>query len=300
MIAQLAFNVWAATPATGGATTVWRHRWEPADEQYRQAYGYRPEAVEHCQRVDLTPQPGDGLLFNPANPLAAGAGTLLDEIHARIPGLDTVVVAVGGGGLFAGVATAAHHRGIRTVAVEPEYCRAPNAAIEAGHQIDVMVDSIAADSLGARRTSAMALHPAQQDRVQSVLVADSESVRARQALWDPRRIAVEHGAATALAALTAPHRHAPDRNTPTRPATVNRSYRPGNGEKACAVLCGANKESASTSPSRPRHPDPAQLSDATGTGRGGPGSGPAGGGAARRARAALGRVGGLEGFHRLA
>lgn len=67
IVAQLAFNVWVSVPATGGATTVWRHRWEPADEQHRQAYGYRPEAVEHCQRVSLTPELGDALLFNPAN-----------------------------------------------------------------------------------------------------------------------------------------------------------------------------------------------------------------------------------------
>ncbi|MER7585043.1 proline hydroxylase [Kitasatospora sp. NPDC097691] len=67
VLAQLAFNVWVSVPEDGGATTVWRHRWEPADEQQRQAYGYRPEAVEHCQHVDLTPQLGDGLLFNPAN-----------------------------------------------------------------------------------------------------------------------------------------------------------------------------------------------------------------------------------------
>ncbi|WP_329563188.1 2OG-Fe(II)-dependent halogenase WelO5 family protein [Kitasatospora sp. NBC_01266] len=67
VVAQLAFNVWVAVPETGGATTVWRHRWEPADEQHRQAYGYRPETVEHCQRISLTPQVGDALLFNPAN-----------------------------------------------------------------------------------------------------------------------------------------------------------------------------------------------------------------------------------------
>ncbi|MFI9272193.1 proline hydroxylase [Kitasatospora sp. NPDC052896] len=66
-VAQLAFNVWVAVPVTGGATTVWRHRWEPADERHRQAYGYRPETVEHCQRVSLRPEHGDGLLFNPAN-----------------------------------------------------------------------------------------------------------------------------------------------------------------------------------------------------------------------------------------
>ncbi|GAA2785297.1 hypothetical protein GCM10010441_07820 [Kitasatospora paracochleata] len=67
LLAQLAFNVWVSVPAAGGATTVWRHRWEPADEQYLQAYGYRAEAVEHYQRVDLAPRIGDGLLFNPAN-----------------------------------------------------------------------------------------------------------------------------------------------------------------------------------------------------------------------------------------
>ncbi|MFE9455043.1 proline hydroxylase [Streptomyces sp. NPDC006739] len=67
VVAQLAFNVWVSVPATGGATTVWRHRWEPTDEQHRQAYGYRREAVAHCQCVDLTPQRGDALMFNPAN-----------------------------------------------------------------------------------------------------------------------------------------------------------------------------------------------------------------------------------------
>ncbi|MFD0278060.1 threonine/serine dehydratase [Kitasatospora sp. NPDC127111] len=174
--------------------------------------------------------------------IAAGAGTLLEEIHARIPGLDTVVVAVGGGGLFAGVATAAQAHGIRTVAVEPENCRALNAALTAGRPVDVTVDSIAADSLGARRASATALHAAQQVGVRSVLVADDEIVRARQALWDHHRVAVEHGAATALAALTAPDHQLPGRDLPTRPAAASRGYRPGSGEKVCVVLCGANTD----------------------------------------------------------
>lgn len=172
--------------------------------------------------------------------IAAGAGTLLEEIRQQIPGLDTVVVAVGGGGLFAGVATAAQHHEIRTIAVEPEHCRALNAALEAGHLVDVTVESIAADSLGARRTSAMALHAAQQDRTHSVIVPDAEIIRARQLLWDHRRIAVEHGAATALAALTSPDQH--QRDDHDRSSTGGRSYRPGNGEKVCVVLCGANTD----------------------------------------------------------
>ncbi|TLS43011.1 threonine/serine dehydratase [Streptomyces montanus] len=183
------------------------------------------EALAACQDFAAT----TGALSSHAydHPLiAAGAGTLLEEIHERIPGLDTVVVAVGGGGLFTGVATAARHHGIRTIAVEPENCRALNAAIEAGRPVDVTVDSIAADSLGAPHTSAMALHAAQQDGVHSVLVTDSEIIRTRQALWDHRRVAVEHAAATALAALTGP----------------DAAYLPGPGERVAIVLCGANTD----------------------------------------------------------
>ncbi|MFG2143023.1 threonine/serine dehydratase [Streptomyces sp. NPDC048696] len=180
------------------------------------------EALEACEEFATT----TGALASHAydHPLiAAGAGTLLEEIRRQIPDVDTVVVAVGGGGLFAGVATAARHHGIRTVAVEPENCRALNAAIESGRVVDVPVDSIAADSLGARRTSEMALAAARHDGVRSVLVPDSEIVRARQALWDHRRLAVEHGAATALAGLLTADQRIP-------------------GEKVCVVLCGANTD----------------------------------------------------------
>ncbi|MEV6327663.1 serine/threonine dehydratase [Streptomyces sp. NPDC051909] len=156
--------------------------------------------------------------------IAAGAGTLLEEIRERIPGLDTVVVSVGGGGLFAGVATAAREHGIRTVAVEPENCRALDAALAAGAPVDVPVDSVAADSLGARRVSAAALEAARHDGVRTLLVPDAEIVRARQALWDDRRLVVEHAASTALAALS------------------GGAYRPERGEQVCVVLCGANTD----------------------------------------------------------
>ncbi|MFE5837401.1 threonine/serine dehydratase [Arthrobacter sp. NPDC056493] len=157
--------------------------------------------------------------------IAAGAGTLMEEIHAQIPDLDTVLVAVGGGGLFSGVATVAQHYGIRTIAVEPENCRALNAALGAGHPVDVAVESVAADALGARRASVMALQAAQHELVQSVLVPDEEIIRARQALWSEHRLAVEHGAATALAGLLSPA-----------------GYMPAENEKVCVVLCGANTD----------------------------------------------------------
>ncbi|MFG2981171.1 serine/threonine dehydratase [Streptomyces sp. NPDC048258] len=156
--------------------------------------------------------------------IAAGAGTLLDEIRAALPGLDTVVVAVGGGGLFAGVATAAREHGVRVVAAEPENCRALNAALAAGRPVDVAVDSVAADSLGATRVSADALAAARDETVRSVLVPDGAITAARRALWEEHRIVVEAGAATALAAL--------------------RGASGPLGERVAVILCGANTDPA--------------------------------------------------------
>nr|WP_066929556.1 threonine/serine dehydratase [Streptomyces sp. NBRC 110611] len=160
--------------------------------------------------------------------IAAGAGTLLEEIATRTdtPPVDTIVVAVGGGGLFAGVATAAAQHDIRVIAVEPETCRALNAAVKAGDVVDVDVNSVAADSLGARRTSRMALHAAVSGDVCSVLVTDEQIIAARQSLWDHRRLAVEHAAATAVAGLT------------------SGAYTPAPGESVAVVLCGANTDPA--------------------------------------------------------
>ncbi|MCX4745586.1 threonine/serine dehydratase [Kitasatospora sp. NBC_01287] len=158
--------------------------------------------------------------------VVAGAGTLLPEIRAAVPGLDTVVLAVGGGGLFAGTAIAAERHGLRVVAVEPERCRALNAAIEAGEPVDVEVASVAADSLGARRVSETALYWARRSDTVSLLVSEEQIIAARRTLWEHRRLVVEHAAATALAAL------------------MSGVYRPSPGERVAVVLCGANTDPA--------------------------------------------------------
>ncbi|MCX4524578.1 MULTISPECIES: serine/threonine dehydratase [unclassified Streptomyces] len=163
--------------------------------------------------------------------IAAGAGTLLDEIRAGLPGLDTVVVAVGGGGLFAGIAAAAREHGVRVVAAEPENSRALNAALEAGRVVDVPVDSVAGDSLGATRVSADALAAARHEGVRSVLVPDQAITAARRTLWEEHRIVVEAGAATALAALH------------TAPEPL--------GDRVAVVLCGANTDPTDLTPPTP-------------------------------------------------
>jgi threonine dehydratase len=158
--------------------------------------------------------------------VVAGAGTLAMEILEQRPDLDTVVVAVGGGGLFAGTAAALLGSGKRIVVVEPENCRALNAALAAGRPVDVPVESIAADSLGARRVSQAAYDFAQHPDVRSVLVSDDAIVRARQSLWDERRVVVEPGGAASLAAVR------------------SGAFRPKPGEVVVVILCGANTDPA--------------------------------------------------------
>ncbi|KZM34618.1 serine/threonine dehydratase [Oerskovia enterophila] len=224
-------NAWAAR-AHGVRATVFVPESAPAVKVARlrtlgaevhQVGSEYAEALDAAQRFATE----TGALASHAydNPLiAAGAGTLLEEIVAARSDVDTVVVAVGGGGLFSGVAAAAHPRGIRVVAVEPRGAQALHAALAAGEVVDVPVASVAADSLGARRTSEMALSLAQDDGVRSVLVTDEAIVAARRHLWDERRLVVEHGAAAALAALE------------------SRAYVPEPGETIAVVLCGANTD----------------------------------------------------------
>lgn len=153
--------------------------------------------------------------------ICAGAGTLGLELLEQVGPLDTVVVAVGGGGLMAGVATALRGHA-RVIGVEPFGVPTLHGALAAGHPVDVAVDSIAADSLGARRLGGIAHQVAVDCGVRSVLVEDAAITEARHLLWDRYRIVVENGAATALAALT------------------SGAYTPAPGERLCVVLCGAN------------------------------------------------------------
>jgi threonine dehydratase len=152
-----------------------------------------------------------------------GQGTVGMEFEAQAPWLDTLLVAVGGGGLIAGVA-AALHRTAKVVAVEPENCPSLHAALAAGGPVDVPVSGVAADSLGARRVGAIAYHTAVATGTPSILVEDRAIVEARRRLWDDYRIAVEHGTAAAYAALT------------------SGAYRPAPGERVVVLLCGANTD----------------------------------------------------------
>ena len=224
---------WAAR-ATGTRATVFVPETAPAFKVAKlRGYGadVRLVGAEYADALAASIEfaHGSGALLSHAydNPLiAAGAGTMAAEIMAQLPDADTIMVAVGGGGLFAGVAAAVADTTARVVAVEPEHCRCLNAALEAGAPVDVTVNSIAADALGARRVSQAAFELAQGPNVRSLLVTDEAIVEARRALWDCRRVVVEHGGAAAYAAL------------------ASGTYVPEEDEHVVVVLCGANTDPA--------------------------------------------------------
>jgi threonine dehydratase len=148
-----------------------------------------------------------------------GQSTVTQEIVEDVPEVDSIFVAVGGGGLIAGAALASGGRHI--IAVEPEHCCAMHNALKAGSPVDSEVNSIAADALGATRAGELSLEILQRHHVTSVLVSDEEILAARDRLWADFRIAVEPAGAAAFASFL-------KEDVP--------------GELPCVILCGANSD----------------------------------------------------------
>jgi threonine dehydratase len=158
--------------------------------------------------------------------VCAGAGTLGLELLEQSAGqIDTVLVAVGGGGLMAGIAAATENQAT-VVGVEPATIPTLHAALAAGGPVDVEVSGIAADSLGATRLGDIAYAVAARTGVRSVLVDEAGIIAARKRLWEDHRLAVEHGPAAAYAAL------------------LTGAYQPSRGERIAVVLSGANTDPA--------------------------------------------------------
>ncbi|HEY3903305.1 MAG TPA: threonine/serine dehydratase [Streptosporangiaceae bacterium] len=156
--------------------------------------------------------------------ICSGQGTLGIELLEQTGGqLDTILVAVGGGGLLAGIAAATEGQ-VRVVGVEPANAPTLHAALAAGQPVDVPVSGVAADSLGASRAGDIACEVARRTGVVSALVSDADIVAARAMLWNEWRLVVEHGAAAPVAALIAG------------------AYRPAAGERIVILLCGGNTD----------------------------------------------------------
>lgn len=150
-----------------------------------------------------------------------GQGTLGSELEEQSPGLDTLLVAVGGGGLIGGVAAWYQGRA-RIVGVEPEAAPTLTRALEAGRPVDAEAGGIAADSLAPRRIGERVFPIAQRYVHPVVLVTDDAIRRAQEELWRLLRVVAEPGGAAAFAAL------------------LSGGYLPHAGERIGVVVSGGN------------------------------------------------------------
>lgn len=156
-----------------------------------------------------------------AVPTVAGQGTLMREWEAQGLQADTVLIAVGGGGLIAGAMAWLQGRR-RIVAVEPETCATLWHARKAGAPVDVEVSGAAANALGAKRIGQICFDLAEAQNLTCITVADGAILQAQTALWQEFRLLVEPAGAAALAAL------------------MSGAYRPEPGERVAVLICGGN------------------------------------------------------------
>lgn len=151
----------------------------------------------------------------------AGQGTVMHEWEDQGLAADTVLIAVGGGGLIAGAMAWIGARR-KIVAVEPQLAPTLNRALANGAPVDVEVGGVAANALGATRIGAICYDLARSTGVSSVLVSDAAITQAQAIVWRQLRQLVEPAGATALAAL------------------ISGAYRPAPGERVAVLVCGAN------------------------------------------------------------
>ena len=153
--------------------------------------------------------------------IVAGQGTVGAELADQVPDADTVLVAIGGGGLIGGIGAWYEGR-TRVIGVEPETSTSMTAALAAGGPVDVTYGGYAADSLGTKRAGEIAFELVSKHVERVVLVSGDQILEAQRRLWREVRIFAEPGGAAALAAL------------------LSGWYVPEPDEHVVVVVCGAN------------------------------------------------------------
>ena len=152
-----------------------------------------------------------------------GQGTLGMELEEQAPELDSLLVAVGGGGLIGGVAAWYQDR-VKLVSIEPIEAPTLQRALNAGRPVDSPAGGIAADSLAPRQVGQQMFPIAQKFVHSALLVSDEEIIAAQKKLWETTRIVAEPGGATAFAAL------------------LSGRYKPEPGERVGVIVCGGNTD----------------------------------------------------------
>ena len=156
----------------------------------------------------------------------AGQGTVALEVLEEAPGIDTLLIAVGGGGLIAGMAVAAKaiKPGVKIIGIEPTGAPTLKVSLDAGRVVRLERITTRVPTMASLQTGELNLEACRGRVAQVVLVEDEQMQDAARALWLDQGIAADLSGAAAIAAL------------------MTGAYRPEPGERVCALVCGAGGE----------------------------------------------------------
>jgi threonine dehydratase len=156
----------------------------------------------------------------------AGQGTVALEMLEDAPDIDTILVAIGGGGLISGMAIAAKalKPGVRIIGVEPTGAPTLHAALAAGRVVQLERITTKVPTLAAGKTEQVNFDVVQKHVERVVLIEDADMTRACEWLWRELGVAADPSGAAAVAAL------------------LVGAYKPAPGEKICALVCGAGAD----------------------------------------------------------
>lgn len=179
------------------------------------------EAIAFAERTGA-------VYFHPfADPaVVAGQGTIGLEILDQLPDVETILVAIGGGGLISGLATAvkATRPGVRIVGIEPVGSPTLSASLAAGHVVRLAEVTTRVATMACGRTDEGIFETVRRTANEVVLIADEDMLDAARWLWFEFGIAADLSGAAAVAALRSGR------------------MRPRQGERLCGLVCGAGSE----------------------------------------------------------
>ena len=182
------------------------------------------EAIDFAERAGA-------VYFHPfADPaVVAGQGTLGIEILDELGDVETLIVAIGGGGLIAGIATAVKARqpSVRIIGVEPVGSPTLHRSLAAGRVVRLPEVTTRVATMACGMTEEPIFEIVRRSVDEVVLIKDDDMLDAARWLWFEFGIAADLSGAAAVAAL--------------RAARV----RTNPGERVCGLVCGAGSEGVS-------------------------------------------------------
>ncbi|MBK8022063.1 MAG: threonine/serine dehydratase [Chloroflexi bacterium] len=138
-----------------------------------------------------------------AVPTLVGQATLGMELLEDLPDMDALFIAIGGGGLIAGVAAAIKQvkPEVRIIGIEPVGAPSMKSAVDEGCTVELSAIRTIADTLSARRVGEMTLDLTQRYVDDLVLVTDGGMIDGMKWLWRHFNQMVEPAAAASIAAI---------------------------------------------------------------------------------------------------